>query len=117
MVATLLVTGIFFAPEAGAIIRRCSAHESRSRVPRCRAGRATCFSWKPCQDAPKSLYADIKAVTLTPEEPAAGDTVHFAIDGTAKIDVSAGSLDIGVMYSGLPIYRCAPDLRVRVRPP
>lgn len=68
-------------------------------------GHASAFDWKPCADAPKSPYADIEKVSLSPEEPAAGDTVHFAIDGTAKIDVSAGSLAIDVQYVGLPIYR------------
>ncbi len=43
---------------------------------------STAFDWKPCSNS--SEYADIKEVTLTPEEPAAGDTVNFAIKGTAS---------------------------------
>jgi hypothetical protein len=69
---------------------------------------STAFDWKPCSDSSK--YADIKEVTLTPEEPSAGVTVSFAIHGTAKIDVPAGALDISVMYSGLPIYSESRDL-------
>lgn len=74
-------------------------------------GSTNAFDWKPCQDASTaSPYADINKVSLKPEEPAAGDTVHFAIGGKSKIDVSAGTLDITVMYSGLPIYSETRDL-------
>lgn len=56
-------------------------------------GSTHAFDWKPCQDASTaSHYADIDNVSLKPEEPAAGDTVHFAISGKSKIDVSAGTL-------------------------
>lgn len=40
------------------------------------------FDWQPCSDSSK--YADIKNVSLTPEEPAAGDTVKFEVHGTAS---------------------------------
>lgn len=104
------------------------------------------FDWQPCSDSSKT--ADISEVSLTPEEPAAGDTVKFVVDGTAsarqllticectlcpaccqrssqtslmastnnlcaclaEVDVAAGSLDIAVMYSGLPIYSETRDL-------
>ncbi len=85
-------------------------HPVAERTVSLPAGCANAFSWQPCQGTPLSPYADIKEVSLTPEDPAAGDTVHFAIDGTAKINVSAGSLEIGVVYSGLPIYSETRDL-------
>ena len=40
------------------------------------------FDWQPCSDSSKT--ADINKVSLTPEEPAAGDTVKFLVDGTAS---------------------------------
>lgn len=43
---------------------------------------STAFDWQPCSDSSKT--ADIKNVSLTPEEPAAGDTVKFIVDGTAS---------------------------------
>lgn len=56
-------------------------------------GSTNAFDWKPCPDASAaSPYADIDNVSLDPEEPAAGDTVHIAITGKSKIDVSAGTL-------------------------
>lgn len=77
----------------------------------CLLGSSMAFDWNPCQnEATPSHYADIENVTLQPEEPAAGDTVHFGIKGQAKIDVAAGTIDIGVMYSGLPIYSETRDL-------
>lgn len=40
------------------------------------------FDWQPCSDSSKT--ADIDKVSLTPEQPAAGDTVKFLVDGTAS---------------------------------
>ncbi|KAK9806286.1 hypothetical protein WJX72_008559 [[Myrmecia] bisecta] len=64
------------------------------------------MTWKPCTDADKN----IQHVTLTPENPAPGNTVEFTIQATSDTAVASGTLDIGVTYRGLPVWSESDDL-------